>query len=86
MRNGRCIIDGSARAIDTKTAAGSGCAVGDRFSVADPYLLAIHRRGVRIGIDMAVLYRASHAHAPRLGERPAMQRALDQEGLTPMGV
>ncbi|WP_246794077.1 glutathione S-transferase family protein [Burkholderia perseverans] len=86
MRNGRRIIDESARAIDTKLAAGSGYAVGDRFSVADPYLLAIHRWGVRIGIDMAGLYPASHAHALRLGERPAVQRALDQEGLTLMGV
>ncbi|AJK48998.1 hypothetical protein [Burkholderia plantarii] len=43
MRDGRRIIGEPARAIDTKLAAGNGYPVGDRFSVADPYLLAIHR-------------------------------------------
>ncbi|NIF87817.1 glutathione S-transferase N-terminal domain-containing protein [Burkholderia sp. Cy-637] len=86
MANGRRIIDESSASIEAMLAATQAYGTGDRFSIADPYLLAIYRWVVRIGIDGPGRYPAWHAHALRLGERPAVQRALDQEGLTLLGV
>ena len=57
--------------------------LGERFSVADPYALVFHRWGTKFGIDMTE-YPAWAAHAARLYQRPAAQRALEQEGLTPL--
>lgn len=57
-------------------------AVGDRYSVVDPYLLVFYRWGNRMLIDMRDSYPAWTLHARRLEERPAVQRALDQEGIS----
>ncbi len=54
--------------------------VGGRFSVADLYPLIIYRWALRLGDDMR-RYPAWTAHASRLLERPAVRRALADEGL-----
>jgi glutathione S-transferase len=57
-------------------------AVGDRYSVVDPYLLVFFRWGNRMHIDMRNGYPAWTAHAHRLQEREAVQRAMSQEGIS----
>lgn len=59
-------------------------AVGHAYTVADPYLLVFYRWGNRIGLDMTADYPAWSRHARRLLERPAVQRALGQEGISVM--
>ena len=55
-------------------------AVGERFSVVDPYLLVYWLWGRYIRLDMD-RYPVWGAHAARVLERPATKRALGQEGL-----
>ncbi len=54
--------------------------MGDEFTVADAYLFTITRWTVPMKIDIA-----SHANVAaymaRVGQRPAVQRALKEEGL-----
>lgn len=57
-------------------------AVGDRYSVVDPYLLVFYRWGNRMKIDMRGKYPAWTEHAQRLSERPAVQRALATENIS----
>jgi glutathione S-transferase len=57
-------------------------AVGDRYSVVDPYLLTFFRWGNRMLIDMKGSYPAWTAHTRRLEDRRAAQRALVQEGIS----
>ena len=57
-------------------------AVGDRYSVVDPYLLVFYRWGNRMSLDMQDTYPAWTAHARRLEEREAVQRAISQEGIS----
>jgi len=59
-------------------------AIGERYSVADPYLLVYWRlgRGPVLGFDMASDFPHWTAHARRLAARPAVQRAFASEGLT----
>ena len=56
-------------------------AVGERYSVADPYLTVFWTwgRGSVLGFDMAADYPNWTAHARRMGERPAVQRAFARE-------
>ena len=56
-------------------------AVGNAYSYADPYLLVFYRWGNRIGVDMRKGYAAWTDHAERMQARPAVQRALAQEGV-----
>lgn len=67
--------------IETKLK-GRNWAVGDRYSVVDPYLLVFYRWGNRMAIDMRNGYPAWTAHALRLEAREAVQRALSQEGIS----
>ena len=57
-------------------------ATGDRYSVVDPYLLVFYRWGNRMFIDMKNSYPAWTAHARRLESREAVQRAIEQEGIS----
>lgn len=57
-------------------------AVGDHYSVVDPYLLVFYRWGNRMSLDMPGTYPAWTTHARRLEEREAVQRALSQEGIS----
>lgn len=58
-------------------------AAGDAYSVADPYLLVFWTwgRGPALGFDMPSEFPAWTAHAKRVAERPATQRALAREGI-----
>jgi glutathione S-transferase len=61
-----------------------GWAVGDRFTVADAYLLVfwIWGNGPVLKFDMAGRFPAWTAHARRVAARPAVQAALAREGLS----
>lgn len=56
-------------------------AVGQAYTAVDPYLLVFYRWGNRIGLDMRSAYPGWTAHAERTHARPAVQRALLQEGI-----
>jgi glutathione S-transferase len=57
-------------------------AVGESYSIVDPYLLVFYRWGNRMAGDMRNTYPAWTSHARRLEERAAVQRALTQEGIS----
>lgn len=59
---------------------GDGWIVGDTFTAADSYVATFFRWGNRIEIDMSA-YPAMAALVARVIERPAVMRALQQEGL-----
>lgn len=71
------------RAIDTRLGEGPW-AIGERYSVADAYLLVFWTwgRGSVLQFDMACDVPHWTAHALRMAERPAVQRAFRREGLT----
>ena len=58
-------------------------ALGDTYSMADPYLLVFWNwgRGAVLGYDMAKDFPNWTAHARRMAARPAVQRAFAAEGL-----
>jgi glutathione S-transferase len=58
-------------------------AIGERYSVADPYLLVYWTwgRSPLLGYDMAADFPFWTMHARRLAQRPAVQRAFASEGL-----
>jgi glutathione S-transferase len=68
--------------VDRKLGAGPW-SIGERFSIADPYLLVFWTwgRGPTLGFDMAKDFPSWTAHARRMGERPAVKRAFEREGL-----
>jgi glutathione S-transferase len=57
-------------------------AVGNAYTVVDAYLLVFFRWGNRIGLDMRSGYPGWTRHAERVAARPAVQRALRQEGIS----
>ena len=61
-------------------------AVGDAYSVVDPYLLVffLWGRGAVLRYDMARDFPAWTEHARRMAGRPAVQRALAREGIAPL--
>jgi glutathione S-transferase len=69
--------------VDRRLADSGRWALGDRYSVADPYLLVFWTwaRGPYLGFDMARELPAWTAHARRMGERPAVRRVLEREGV-----
>jgi glutathione S-transferase len=70
------------RAVDAKIGDGPW-AVGERYSVADPYLLVYWNwgRGPALGLDVERDLPHWTAHARRLAARPAVQRACAREGV-----
>lgn len=64
-------------------ASASAWAAGGRYSVADPYLFTFWTwgRGPNLAYDMARDFPAWTAHARAMGERPAVRRALEREGV-----
>lgn len=62
---------------------GGGWALGDRYSVVDPYLLVfwIWGRGPALGLDMGARFPAWTAHARAMAGRPAVRQVLAREGL-----
>lgn len=57
-------------------------AVGNRYSIVDPFLLVFYRWGNRMRIDMRGQYPAWTVHAEQMEARHAVQRALQQEGVS----
>lgn len=49
--------------------------------MADPYLLVFYHWGLRIGLDMRILYPAWTDLADSVLGRPAVARAFAQEGI-----
>ena len=70
------------QAVDAKIGDGPW-AIGERYSVADPYLLVYWMWGLgpTLAFDMANDFPHWTAHARRCASRPAVQRALASEGL-----
>ena len=60
-------------------------AVGNAYTAVDSYLLVFFRWGHRIGLDMRAGYPQWTRHAERVLERPAVQRVLQQEGVSAWG-
>ena len=81
------IKDGGTKALEKQFAeieqrSGESWLVDGQFTAADSYALTFFRWGRRIGMDMG-RYPAWAALMRRVLERPAVQRALEQEGLKP---
>jgi glutathione S-transferase len=57
-------------------------AVGENYSIVDPFLLVFFRWGNRIGFDMRNQYTSWTKHALRVLERPATVRALATENIS----
>jgi glutathione S-transferase len=55
--------------------------LGDAYSIADCYLLAFYRWGIRIGLPMEASYPRWTAWRKRMLERPAVQRVVEREGI-----
>lgn len=60
--------------------AGKAWALGERYSLVDPFLLVFYIWGAFIGMDMRK-YAAWSEHTRRILQRRAVQRAYAQEGL-----
>ncbi len=70
--------------VEAKLAASaSDWVAGDRFSVADAYLVVFWTwgRGANLGYDMPADFPSWTAHARRVGARPGVQRAFAREGV-----
>ena len=57
-------------------------AIGAQYTIADPYLVIMHRWGHTAEIDMKPYPRLA-AHSARVRERPAVQRVIEREGMNP---
>jgi glutathione S-transferase len=62
--------------------ASRGYAAGPEYSAADPFPFVLFRWGRRIGLDMRSRYPAWSTAVERLWQRPAVQHAVEAEGLT----
>jgi glutathione S-transferase len=60
--------------------AGRAWALGDRYSLIDPFMLVFYIWGVFIGLEMRK-HAAWTEHTRRILQRPAVERAYAQEGL-----
>jgi glutathione S-transferase len=67
--------------IETILADGRDWAVPQGYSIVDAFLLVFWRWGGRVGFDMHNAYPAWTSLAKRTLARPAVRRAIDQEGL-----
>ena len=59
---------------------------GDEYSFADTYLFVFYRWGGRIGLDMDKSYPNWTRWSKRMLDRPAVQEAMDVEGVTLFGL
>ena len=60
--------------------AGKSYLMGERFSVADPYLFTVTNWAPKAGVDISSLTHLA-AFRERVAARPAVQRAMKEEGL-----
>lgn len=79
---GRQTIAAAFGDIERQLADGRQWAVPEGYSVVDPFLLVLFRWGNRIGLAMRQDYPAWAALADKLVQRPAVGRALEQEGIS----
>jgi glutathione S-transferase len=56
-------------------------AIGNKYSIADPYLLVLYRWGNRIGVDMSQ-FANSTSHAKKMEMRNAVSSVLEFEGIS----
>lgn len=56
-------------------------AVGDHYSIVDPYLFVFYNWANSIGVNVREAYPNWYAHASRVAMRDAVKRARAQEGL-----
>lgn len=57
-------------------------AIGAQYTIADPYLVLMHRWGHTAEVDMKPYPRLAD-HSRRVRERPAVQRVIEREGMNP---
>jgi glutathione S-transferase len=69
---------------DIEQRLGGPFALGERYTVVDPYLFVMQRWGYRIKLDMS-RYPRFNALAQAMYARPAVQRAMEREHLKPIG-
>ncbi len=60
-------------------------ALGEQFTIVDPYLTFFHRMGHRVGHDMSQ-YPRWVKHAEAMLARPAVQRTMEREEITLTGL
>ncbi len=77
---GRTNIQARLAEIESRLAMVDGYAVGDQYTVVDPYLLVYFGWGRYVGLDMTG-YPAFAGHAARVSSRETVRRVLLQEGL-----
>ena len=70
--------------IEEKLADGRPFVHGDAYTVSDPYLFVMTRWLERDGMPGTERFPLAEAHMRRLNARPAVQRALEHEGLKPL--
>ncbi len=70
--------------IEEKLSDGRPFVHGERYTVSDPYLFVMTRWLERDGMPGADRFPHAQAHMRRLNDRPAVQRALEHEGLKPL--
>ena len=83
--HGRQIVLDAYSKIEQALADGREWAVPGGYTIVDPFLLVLYCWGMRIGIDMRASYPAWTGHTQRLLARPAVQRVLQQEGISIAG-
>lgn len=57
-------------------------AIGEQYTIADPYLVIMHRWGHTAELDMSA-FPALAAHSQRVRARPAVKAVIEREGLNP---
>jgi glutathione S-transferase len=70
--------------IEEKLADGRPFVHGATYTVSDPYLFTMTRWLDRDGMPGVARFPLARAHMRRLNARPAVQRALEHEGLKPL--
>jgi glutathione S-transferase len=68
--------------IEEELADGRRWAIGNSYTIVDPFLLVLYRWGNRIEMPMRSNYPAWTALTDRMLERPAVRRAMDAERVT----
>jgi len=81
IAKGRETLSSAFNMIEARLAS-AAWAVSGHYSVVDMFLLVIYRWGNRMKIDMPAEYAAWTRHTRSILERPAVLRALTQEGIS----
>lgn len=79
-RQGQTVIRHAYAEIERRLTEAGPWALGDDYSVVDPFLLVLGAWGALIGLDMTA-YPAWADHHEAMRQRPAVRQALDAEGM-----